>query len=109
VKWEAEDVPDGQGGRLHWVGDRAAKKVILYYHGGGFGLPMFNGNMTFFVQCQQKLAEKGKNVVLAFLEYGLTPETKYPTQYAQGVQALRRIINSGYGPSDVAIPQNKHR
>jgi hypothetical protein len=33
VKWEVEDVPDGQGGRIHWVGDRAAKKVILYFHG----------------------------------------------------------------------------
>jgi len=33
VKWEAEDVPDGQGARIHWVGDRAAKKVILYFHG----------------------------------------------------------------------------
>lgn len=33
VRWEAEDVPDGQGGRIHWVGDRAAKKVILYFHG----------------------------------------------------------------------------
>jgi hypothetical protein len=33
VEWEAEDVPSGQGGRIHWVGDRAAKKVILYFHG----------------------------------------------------------------------------
>lgn len=97
VKWEVEDVRDGQGGRIHWVGDRSAKKVILYFHGdylptrtyfgfpigklldsnaktlrlgGGYGLPIFPGNMIFFVQSQQKLAEKGKNVVLAFLEYG---------------------------------------
>jgi hypothetical protein len=39
VKWEVEDVPDGQGGRLHWVGDRAAKKVILYFHGDHLHLP----------------------------------------------------------------------
>jgi hypothetical protein len=32
-KWAVEDVPDGRGGKLHWVGDRAAKKVILYFHG----------------------------------------------------------------------------
>jgi len=35
---------------------------------------MFGGNVIFFVQSQQKLAEKGKNVVIAFLEYGNRPE-----------------------------------
>jgi len=33
VEWEVEDVPNGQGGRIHWVGDRGAKQVILYFHG----------------------------------------------------------------------------
>ena len=82
--------------------------------------------MIFFVQSQQKLAANGKNVALVFMEYGklpfnpptdtghnvlkqisigLTPETKYPTQYAQGVQALRHILSLGYQPSDVKIPQ----
>lgn len=33
AKWEVEDVPDGRGARIHWVGDRAARRVILYFHG----------------------------------------------------------------------------
>ncbi len=33
VKWEVEDVPDGRGAKLHWLGDRNAKTVILYFHG----------------------------------------------------------------------------
>src|ERR1700677_195328 len=36
VRWEVEDVPDGRGGKLHWVGDRSAKKVLLYFHGDYF-------------------------------------------------------------------------
>ena len=34
VKWEVEDVADGA--RIHWVGDRSLKKVILYIHGEYF-------------------------------------------------------------------------
>jgi hypothetical protein len=37
---------------------------------------------------------------------GLLPEIKYPTQYCQGVQALRHILSLDYKPSDVAIPLN---
>ena len=33
VPWEVENVPSGQGGKIHWVGDRAATKVVLYFHG----------------------------------------------------------------------------
>ena len=28
-----EDVPNGAGGKLHWMGNRSAKKIILYVHG----------------------------------------------------------------------------
>lgn len=28
-----DDVPDSDGARIHWVGDRHAQRVILYYHG----------------------------------------------------------------------------
>lgn len=70
VKWEVEIVSNGEGGKLHWVGDRAAKKVVLWFHGGGFALSISRGSVIFWVQSQQKLAASGKNVVLAFLEYG---------------------------------------
>jgi len=33
IPLHTEDVPDGAGGRLHWIGDREAKKVILHFHG----------------------------------------------------------------------------
>ena len=33
LKHDVEDVPDGRGARIHWLGDRSAKKVLLYFHG----------------------------------------------------------------------------
>jgi hypothetical protein len=28
-----EEVPGGKGARLHWLGNRSAEKIILYFHG----------------------------------------------------------------------------
>jgi hypothetical protein len=28
-----EEVPDGAGSYLHWIGDRSARNVVLYFHG----------------------------------------------------------------------------
>ena len=28
-----EDIPSSRGARIHWLGDRSAKKVLLYFHG----------------------------------------------------------------------------
>lgn len=30
---KVEDVPDSDGAKLHWIGDPAANKVLLYFHG----------------------------------------------------------------------------
>ena len=31
-----EEVPKGQGARIHWLGQRTAKNVLLYFHGECF-------------------------------------------------------------------------
>lgn len=46
--WEVEDVPSGQGGRIHWLGHRSATRVILYFHGNGF-LPWLSVSHGFIV------------------------------------------------------------
>lgn len=97
-------VPNGNDAKLHWLGDRSAKKVILYFHGGGFCLPPLPGHMLFVNQIQQHLASKGKKVVFAVLEYGLTlNKSKYPSQILQGTEALRHILNKGYEPSNIVL------
>lgn len=31
--WQVDNVPDSEGAKIHWVGNRASKRVILYFHG----------------------------------------------------------------------------
>lgn len=33
-----EDIPESDGAKIHWVGDRSATKVILYFHGKEYSL-----------------------------------------------------------------------
>jgi hypothetical protein len=30
---EVEEVPDSEGARIHWIGDRSSENVVLYFHG----------------------------------------------------------------------------
>jgi hypothetical protein len=85
VEHHAEEVPNSDGARLHWLGDRSADKVILYFHGryvlilqrtcsqiepgGGFALPAFEGHLIFLNQCVEHMFSAGQNTIVAFLEY----------------------------------------
>ncbi|KAI1625071.1 Alpha/Beta hydrolase protein [Exophiala viscosa] len=97
-----DDVPASKGARIHWLGDRSAKKVLLYFHGGGFCFPAFPGHVRMWNQCLQTLNPK-TDIVIAALEYGLTKDIRYPVQITQGTEALRFILDKGYSPSDIAI------
>ena len=33
LQHEVQDVPESEGARIHWLGDKSADKVIVYYHG----------------------------------------------------------------------------
>ncbi|KAH7081941.1 Alpha/Beta hydrolase protein [Paraphoma chrysanthemicola] len=103
LPWQVEEIPYSKGAKLHWIGDRSAANVLLYFHGGGFGLPAFPGHIQFLASCMEKAATAGNKLLVAVLEYGLTPVTKYPTQYLQAVQALRYVIAAGYPPSRIVV------
>lgn len=38
LPWAVEDIADSEGGKLHWLGDRKAENVLLYFHGELFFL-----------------------------------------------------------------------
>ncbi|EXJ65787.1 uncharacterized protein A1O5_11028 [Cladophialophora psammophila CBS 110553] len=100
---KTEDIPDSEGAKVHWIGDSSAPSAILYFHGGGLGLPAMPGHIAFLVDTQQRLAKEGKPFSIAFVEYGLSPQHRFPTQYRQAVQALKTVLQSGRKPSDVII------
>ncbi|KAK5044463.1 hypothetical protein LTR84_010744 [Exophiala bonariae] len=100
---EVQDVPNSDGAKIHWIGGTAADKVILYFHGGGYGLPAFDGHVIFLSQCAEKLKSQGHNTRVALLEYGLTTAKKYPTQFIQATEGLRTVLSTGYRPENVIV------
>ncbi|KAL5313072.1 hypothetical protein ACEPPN_019499 [Leptodophora sp. 'Broadleaf-Isolate-01'] len=103
VTLKTEDIPNSDGGRLHFLGNSSAEKVILYFHGGGYAFSAFEGHVKFMIHSQEKLAAQGSTVLVAFLEYGLTRAKKYPTQLTQATEGLRYVLSKGYRPSNVVI------
>ncbi|KAJ3464875.1 hypothetical protein MRS44_009661 [Fusarium solani] len=106
VDLTTEDIPEGQGAKIHWIGDRSPQTVILYFHGlyaiegGGFSFSPTPGHINFIVESQQRLASHDKPFACAFVEYGLTPMVKFPVQHIQAVAALNLLLKSGRKPSD---------
>ncbi|OAG42057.1 hypothetical protein AYO21_03792 [Fonsecaea monophora] len=100
---KTEEIPDSEGAKIHWIGDSSAPSVILYFHGGGLGIPAMPGHVSFLVDTQQRLAKEGKKLSIAFVEYGLSPQHRFPTQYRQAVLALKTVLQSGRKPSDVIV------
>ncbi|KAF9252049.1 hypothetical protein DTO006G1_2796 [Penicillium roqueforti] len=88
----------------HWIGNKDAKNVIIYYHGGGFAVPAMAAYFEFWLDMLKDLDKTGDNLAVFFPRYSLTPESTYPTQMRQAVEALRYIINeTGRSPSNVII------
>ncbi|KAH7127343.1 Alpha/Beta hydrolase protein [Dactylonectria macrodidyma] len=91
------------GAKIHWFNDLNCDYLILYFHGGGFGLPPNEGHPKFLIECQEKLSQKGKRVAIALLEYSLTPESQYPTQPQQALLALQQVLKKGFDPSNIVL------
>ncbi|KIV91824.1 hypothetical protein PV10_06321 [Exophiala mesophila] len=98
-----EELPDCEGAGIHWIGDRSPKTVMLYIHGGGLQLPALPGHVEFAVQTQRLMNSEGKSFALAFLEYGLTPQHKYPVQQIHAINAVNYLLSSGREASEIVI------
>ncbi|CEJ61738.1 hypothetical protein PMG11_10260 [Penicillium brasilianum] len=102
VKPQSVDL--GHGALGHWVGDRDATNVLIWFHGGGFGLPANMGYYKFYAHVIADLQRAGKSVAVFSLTYTLAPEATYPTQLRQAVSAVRYILSqSNRDPSTVFL------
>ncbi|KAI5306465.1 hypothetical protein KEM56_000780 [Ascosphaera pollenicola] len=122
-KFEPDTVALKEGGLGHWIGNKNAKNVIIYFHGmwtmihiidqsvlthlvigGGYGSPATIGHFYHLWDIMNELNSAGKDVCVFFVTYGLSPMSTYPTQYIHGVGSLRYIVNeTGRSPSNVAL------
>lgn len=95
-------LPDGESSLL-WIGNRArAKKVVLYFHGGGYVVPMKPGHAHFCLESCVKASED-RDVAVAMLQYTLWPAGEYPNQLRQAVAAFKEVLKAGFNPDEIII------
>ncbi|KAF2189098.1 alpha/beta hydrolase fold domain-containing protein [Zopfia rhizophila CBS 207.26] len=99
---ESITLPDGA--QAHWIGSKNAKKLIVYYHGGGYVIPANTGQMQYLLDMKDSLIAQGSDTAVVFLAYSLAPEAIYPTQLKQAVELLRYLIETeGRDPSNIIL------
>lgn len=80
------------------IADRTKKKVILYFHGGGFCLGIYHSNREFVA----RLAEKS-GCEIYMPDYRLAPENPYPAALEDAMAAYTGILDCGYQEKDIII------
>ncbi|KAL4893632.1 Alpha/Beta hydrolase protein [Aspergillus ambiguus] len=99
AKKTADTIDLGHGGLGHWVGDRNAENVLVWFHGGGFALPSNLGYFEFFSQLIAESNKSGKSLAVFALTYTLSPHAVYPTQLRQAVAAVRYVLEKTGRPA----------
>lgn len=110
--WRNSIKPDTQtlksGVKVHWLGSRSAKKVILFFHGGGYVLPCTPGHWQFMIDLQKWLSVK-HDIAIAALSYTLAPEVQYPGQLKQAAESLEMLfVEQKRKPADVCSNQRSY-
>jgi acetyl esterase/lipase len=86
-----ESITLPSGTQAHWFGHKSAKKVFVFFHGGGYVLPCSPGHMLWLDDFQNAL---GPDISALLLAYDLAPEAQYPTQLKQGVELLHHLVHT---------------
>ncbi|KAI0056041.1 alpha/beta-hydrolase [Artomyces pyxidatus] len=89
---------------LHWVGPRRYDRVVLYFHGGGYCLPLLaESHLAFLHSLQRELEKSTDGVGFVALDYSLTPNFQYPTQLREANAALVHLLEKGVDPANLLI------
>ncbi|KAJ2913500.1 hypothetical protein MD484_g6928, partial [Candolleomyces efflorescens] len=96
------------GGKLLWVGKsrkdaQDSTKVILYFHGGGYLMPMQGWALDYWNTAIKVLEKSKKHLSVATLAYDLSDESTYPTQLNQSLAAVEHLLKVGFKPSDIIL------
>lgn len=102
--YDLELLEDGHSSLL-WIGDRRkAKKIVLFFHGGGYIAPLLPGHLQW---CWRAYVAAGidmkTEVAVAVLQYTLCPEARYPVQLRQATSALAHLLSRDIRPQDIVI------
>ncbi|KAF8900369.1 Alpha/Beta hydrolase protein [Mucidula mucida] len=100
-----EPIPDIAGANLLWIGEKKTECVILYVHGGGYGMPYLAGALPFWRYVKDKVTERVRSdrIGMAVFSYSLIPEGIFPTPFKQLIQAIVYLVESGTPPSNIYL------
>ncbi|KAK8918010.1 putative carboxylesterase 6 [Metarhizium anisopliae] len=101
--FKPQTVSLGHGAKGHWVGDKHAKNVLIWYHGGGFGMAANTAFFEFWEKLVVSARTRDKDLAVFALSYTLSPHARYPTQLTQAVEALRYIVSQGRRPGSILL------
>ncbi|KAI9036344.1 putative 6-hexanolactone hydrolase [Aspergillus affinis] len=104
---EPENVTLNHGATGHWIGDKNAKNVVVYNHGGGFAIPASEGHFDFYTSIINHLNASNPShgdIAIFFVAYTLTPHETYPTQLRQSISALQYILTETHrSPENIIL------
>lgn len=116
-----ESITLPSGALAHWIGNKTAKKVILYFHGtlrygctrieltvgdkgGGYVTPCTPGHFQYLKAMKDDRNAQGSDVAVLVLAYDLAPEHPYPTQLRQSIECLRHLVETERrSPADISL------
>ncbi|KAM3512730.1 hypothetical protein MY11210_003604 [Beauveria gryllotalpidicola] len=103
--FKPDTVALAHGAQGHWVGNKNATNVLIWYHGGGFCLPANIGYFKFFERLLKQVNAGGGGDLCVFtVTYTLAPHGTYPVQLTQSVEALRHVLeHTGRSPGNVLV------
>lgn len=78
--------------------DRASRKVILYFHGGGFVACGLRTHRRMIARISQ-----AAGMPVLSVGYRMQPRVPIETSIADCVDAYRRLLSNGYAPEDIVI------
>lgn len=94
-----ERVPAGPaGGDLIRLGDSDDKRLVIYFHGGGF---LFGSSRSHRVVASNLARASGCAVLAA--DYRLAPEHPAPTAHDDAFAVYRWALDRGYAPERIAL------
>ncbi|KAJ4153759.1 hypothetical protein LMH87_010233 [Akanthomyces muscarius] len=102
--FEPDTVALAHGAQGHWVGNKNATNVLIWFHGGGFCLPANIGYFKFFERLLKDVNATGGDLCIFAVTYTLAPHGTYPVQLTQSVEALRHVLaHTGRSPGNVLL------
>ncbi|KAF1817052.1 alpha/beta-hydrolase [Eremomyces bilateralis CBS 781.70] len=100
---DIETLPNGKSS-IFWVGDRrTCKKVVLFFHGGGYVFPLLPGHLEWALRYVEETLNTKNEFAVAVLQYTLVPSARYPSQFAEAVDGLQHLFDSGFEPKNIII------